>query len=147
MSIKQIKAGFLLTCFLFAFTSTVSGQQNVADSIKRVIGFTNDANRINLLFKLTDAYLKYAPKRAIESATEAKILSTQLQNDTLEAKSMAYLGKVNYRIGNFKDAITLYDQAAKIYMRIGRVNEAAKMLNSMASAYQNMGNYNEGLNK
>jgi serine phosphatase RsbU (regulator of sigma subunit)/tetratricopeptide (TPR) repeat protein len=147
MSFKQIKAVFFLGCFLLAFTITVSGQQNVADSIKRVMGFTNDTNRVNLLFKLTDAYLKYAPKKALETASEAKIIADQLQNDTIIAKGYANLAKVNFRIGHFKEAINYYGQADKIYTRIGWEKSSAVMHNSMANAFQNMGNYNEALDK
>ncbi|MCX6312547.1 MAG: tetratricopeptide repeat protein [Bacteroidetes bacterium] len=147
MRLKQGKRIFFLLCFSIAITTSVFAQRSVADSIKRVIGFSNDTNRINLLLKLTEAYLNYAPKLAVESAQEAKVLASQLQNDNLEAKSLNILGRVYFRIGNFKDALSFYDQANKIFTRIGNTNKAAKILNIMADCYQATGKYNAALGK
>ena len=147
MRLKQGKRIFFLLCFSIAITTSVFAQRSVADSIKRVIGFSNDTNRINLLLKLTEAYLNYAPKLAVESSQEAKVLASQLQNDNLEAKSLNILGRVYFRIGNFKDALSFYDQANKIFTRIGNTNKAAKILNIMADCYQATGKYNAALGK
>lgn len=147
MSPRQGKKCFFLLCLFTALTFPVLAQQAVADSIKRVMGFANDTNHVVLLFKLTDAYLKFAPKKAVESAQDARLLAVQLQNDNLIARSYGYLGKVNYRLGNFKEAISFYKQAYTIYVRLGNEEQAVNSLNNMADSYQNMGVYNEALNK
>jgi serine phosphatase RsbU (regulator of sigma subunit)/Tfp pilus assembly protein PilF len=138
----------LLILFLaFAMISPVFAQQHVADSLKRELGFINDSNKVNQLLKLTDAYFKYAPKKALETAKEAHILSVQIGNERLQAKSLQVLGRVNFKSGNSDEALELFEEARKIYLKTGNVKAAASCLNQMADAYMNTGKYDEALLK
>lgn len=144
---QQGKIYFFLLCFALTIASPVFAQQNIADSLKRGLGFINDSNKVNLLLKLTDAYFKYAPKKALETAKEAHVLSVQIGNERLQAKSLQVLGRVNFKIGNSDEALGLFDEARKIYLKTGNIKGAASCLNMMADAYMNTGKYDEALIK
>ncbi|HTL81009.1 MAG TPA: hypothetical protein VL651_04865, partial [Bacteroidia bacterium] len=131
-----LRKGFyslIILCGLI--TNKLSGQQVVADSIKRTMGFTNDENRIRQLFLLTNAYLNYAPQKALETAAEARVAAVQLGNDSLEAESMLQLGLANSKVGKFNDAIDDYEEAYKLFQKIGDRRNAATSLNDEGEAY------------
>lgn len=136
----------LLPAFLLV-TTLAFAQQDVADSLKRNLGFSNDTTRVNMLLRLSDAYLKFSPRKAIDPANEALILSVQLGNDQLQARSHQEIGIVNYKIGNFTEAINSLDKARRIYLQTGMKKNAASLLISMANCYRDKGNYNEALNQ
>src|SRR5574337_797179 len=105
-----------LVLFLFFLThAVVYAQQQTADSLKKVLGFSNDTARVELLLKLTDAYMKFSPSKALDPATEAQYLSFQLSNERLEAKSLHAVGKVNFKTGNFNEAISAYEQSRQLF--------------------------------
>ncbi len=143
----QGKKHFFLICLFVALASPVFSQQHLADSLKRGLGFINDSNKVNQLLKLTEAYFKYAPKKALETGEEARALSVQIGNERLEAKSLQVLGRVNFKSGRPNEALELFAGARKIYLRIGNIKSAASCLNQMADAYMNLGKYDEALNK
>src|SRR5688500_10705220 len=111
MSPRQGKKHFFLLCLFVAITIPVFAQQDVADSLKRTLGFINDSNKVDQLLKLTDAYFKYAPKKALETGEEARALSVQIGNERLEAKSLQVLGRVNFKIGKPNEALEFFSAA------------------------------------
>jgi serine phosphatase RsbU (regulator of sigma subunit)/Tfp pilus assembly protein PilF len=146
MYLNQGKKPFFLLYFLLAIASPVFAQQKVADSIKSKLGFLNDSNKVHQLLKLSDAYSKYSPKKAIESAEEAKMLANQIGNEQLEAQSLQTLGRLNSKIGRPTEAITFYEAARTIYIRTGNSKSAAKCLLMTTDAYLNIGKYDQALN-
>jgi serine phosphatase RsbU (regulator of sigma subunit)/Tfp pilus assembly protein PilF len=147
MSPNRGKKYLFLFWLLLAVSSTAFAQQNVADSIKRNLGFENDSNKVNQLLKLTDAYLKYSPQKALETADEARILARQINNEVQEGKSLQVLGKINSKIGKSDVAIEYYENARKIYLRVNNVKGAASCLIMMSEALLNTGKYEEALSK
>lgn len=147
MSRQQGKICFFLLCFLLTTASLAFAQQSVADSLKQKLGFINDSNKVDLLLRLTDAYAKYAPKKAVETAEEARLLSIQITNERLEAKALQSLGRINYKIGKPADAIEFYEAARRIYLKTGNARGAASCLNLMVGAYMDIGKYDEALAK
>lgn len=135
--------------FLFItmfFSLGVNAQQAMADSIKQILGFSNDTARVELLLKLSDAYMKFSPRKALDPAVEAKILAVQLGNEKLEAQSLMTLGRVNYKIGNFTEAIECLDRSEEIYLQQGMNGKAADVLIHIADVNLARGNYDESLN-
>jgi tetratricopeptide (TPR) repeat protein len=135
---------FSLVLLLFCCLPVFS-QQELADSLKRVMGFSNDTTRVGMLLKLSEAYMKFSPKKAVDPANEAAILAVQLGNDTLEAKSLTMIGRVNYKIGNFTLAISNLEKAEKLYLQLGLDRSAGLVAITMANCYHDKGNYNESL--
>lgn len=123
------------------------GQQAAADSLKKILGFTNDTNRVSMLLKLCEAYMRFSPRKAIDPANEARILSIQLSNDTLEAKSLWMLGRANYTAGSFGEAIVDLKQAENLFEQVSMPGLAASVMLNMADCYRDKGNYNEALDQ
>lgn len=123
------------------------GQQSTADSLKKILGFTNDTNRVSMLLKLCEAYMRFSPRKAIDPANEARILSIQLSNDTLEAKSLWVLGRANYTAGSFGEAIVDLKQAENLFEQVSMPGFAASVMLNMADCYRDKGNYNEALDQ
>ncbi|MBI3509993.1 MAG: tetratricopeptide repeat protein [Bacteroidetes bacterium] len=124
-----------------------AAQRELADSIKRVMGFSNDTSRVILLLRLSDAYSQYDLKKSIEPASEAKALSVQLGNDTLLARALQNIGHINFKMAHYDDAILNFEESIKTFKQIGLEKDAAAVLNSEADAYQSKGDFNEALNK
>ncbi|CAN5748741.1 hypothetical protein BH11BAC7_BH11BAC7_29490 [soil metagenome] len=147
MSPHQGKNTIFLLSLLILIAFPAFSQQSVADSIKRELGFINDSNKVNQLLKLTEVYLKYSPNKAIETAEEARVLSRQIGNERLEAKSTQLLGRVNFKIGKADIAVQYYETARKIYLKTNNPKAAAGCLNMIADALLNTGKYDEALMK
>ncbi len=130
---------------MLLFWSLLGAQPETADSIKQVLGFSNDASRISLLLKLSEAYMKYSPKKAIDPAVEARILSVQNSNDTLEARSLMIMGQAHYKCGNFKEAIDCFKLSSALYAQMSMPKEQGQVFIQMANTYRDLGSYDDGL--
>jgi tetratricopeptide (TPR) repeat protein len=147
MSPYRGKIYFFLFWLVIAITFPVFAQQNLADSIKSKLGFINDSNKVNQYLKLTEAYLKYSPSKALQSAEDAKVLAKQLGNEIQEARSLQLLGRVNFKIGKTDLALEYFESARALFLKNNSTSNAAACLNMMADALMNTGKYDEALVK
>jgi serine phosphatase RsbU (regulator of sigma subunit)/Tfp pilus assembly protein PilF len=143
MRIKNI----LSLCFVFIFAGWNYAQQTRVDSIKRVMSLVDDTTHIRLLVQLSEAYLAFSPKRALDPAGEARLLSSQTGNERLTAFCLDAMGKVNYKTGSYKDAIECYNESGSIYKKLGLENNYAEGLVSLSNIYNSQGNYTQALDR
>lgn len=145
---KRLPASLLIFIFILAFPGTILlAQQRTADSLKRIMSMSDDTMRIRLQLALSEAYLNYLPKKAIEPASEARALAVQIGNEEMEARSLYAMGKVHFKTGNYKDAISCYDKSASIFLQLGKVKEQAEVLIASSNTFNNQGDFTQSLNQ
>jgi serine phosphatase RsbU (regulator of sigma subunit) len=148
MRLLLLRGFFGVIILSFISGSQAFAQLHTADSLKRVLAVTTDSTRrISLLLRLSDAYMQYAPKKALDPAADARYLAARNGNDSLEALSFYTLGKVHYKTANYKEALSFLDLAAKRFHQNGDESSYTSVLITTSNTYLDKGELNLALDK
>lgn len=139
------KALFLIACFSLCSFFPLTAQQSRVDSLKPLLAQRSDTSRIRFLLLMSDAYLSFAAKKAIEPAAEARILAVQAGDERKEAKSLFTLGKAYARTGSMNEAIGCFNQSIVLMKTTGTDEEVAELLINEGNAYNDAGLYDQAL--
>ncbi len=139
------KAKFLLCVVAFCHFVNLSAQQTRVDSLKLILATSDDTARIRLLILTSEAYINFAAKKAIEPASEARVLSVQLGDEKREANALLALGKAYAQVGDMTNAIACFDQSVVLMRKVGTEAEVGDLLINEGNAYNDAGVYDEAL--
>ena len=128
-------------CVLLLLFSTVCiSQQNMLDSLKRVITVSKeDTNKVKTINALSKAYFSTDPAASVRYGEEAKKLSEKLQYKKGLALSLKNIGIGYYQQGKYTNAISNWDKAMALWFSMGDKLGVSNMLNNEGSVYFNQG--------
>lgn len=141
----NLKALFFLGLFCLCAFFPLAAQQSRVDSIKPLLAQRSDTSRIRFLLLLSEAYLTYSAKKAIEPAAEARMLAVQAADERKEAHSLLALGKAYSRTGSMNEAIGCFNQSIVLMKTTGSDGEVADLLINEGNAYNDAGLYDQAL--
>ena len=84
-------------------------------------------------------------QRADRLAQAAKWIAERLDDDGSRAQALRATGHVQFIRGKYKQALTRYDAAAKLFRRAGRDVDVARTLNGALQSLISLGRYTEAL--
>jgi serine phosphatase RsbU (regulator of sigma subunit)/Tfp pilus assembly protein PilF len=122
-------------------------QQAKADSLKLLLVSATDSIKIKLLLELSSTYQQFSPRKALDPALEARIMSSQGGFEKLEAQSLFTIGMANYKVGQYTNALEAYRAAGVSFYRLGLVRSYGEVLVAESNVYYDQGEYSESLNK
>jgi serine phosphatase RsbU (regulator of sigma subunit) len=122
---------FLLS--IFFSVSLFSQDQRAIDSLQLLLKTAKDTNRVILLNKIADEYHHDNPKAALPYATQALVLSQQLQYVNGLYQSNLSKGMAFYFLSQFDSALH-YQELARNYA------EQSKNFSHLATVYTDLGN-------
>ncbi len=135
---------FLLCLPIFLATSLLA-QQSTIDSIKPILAQKTDSARISLLLLTSDAYLKFSARKAIEPATEARMIAVQFGDEKKEANALLAMGKAYAQTGDMTNAIACFDESVTLMRKVGTNAEVGDLLINEGNAYNDAGSYDQAL--
>lgn len=145
---KRLSAFFFTIGFFLFFPGIyLLAQQSKADSLKRMMTLADDTTRIRLKIELSEAFLDFSSKKALEPASEARMLASQIGNEPLEARALFAMGNVNYKTGNFKDAISCFEKAGTLFQQLGDEKSYAETLIAASNTFKDKGDYSYSLDR
>lgn len=142
MNPRAFLLGLIIT---LSSCSLVYAQQSKVDSLKPVLAQANDTSRIRLLLQLSNAYLSFSAKKALEPASEARMLAIQYSDIRREAQALLAIGQANSRMGNVSVAIDCFNQAIDLIRQLNSDEEHGELLINVGNAYIDEGIYDQAL--
>ena len=122
-------------------------QNNTIDSLKDLLKQHSEADsvRLNLLNDLSFSSYELRPSEGISFADEAIMLSKKLLLPDKLGSAFYYKGLCMGVLGNYDDALAMFQEASKIYETIN-VHKLWDVNNSIAIIYMNLSDYGRALN-
>ncbi len=112
-----------------AFMENQSNQDSIVTSAHLLVSILHDLNK---------------NQKALEVILSILMLSEQVGNDTLQARSYEYAGVSHYRVFQIKEAKEMMEKAYEIYSRIDE-GKAIKQLRNLAVLKSQFNNHKEAL--
>ncbi len=131
--------------FTLSSCSLAFAQQSKVDSLKPVLAQATDTSRIRLLLQMSSAYLAFSAKKAVEPASEARMLAIQYSDLRHESQALLALGQANSRMGNVSVAIECFNQAIEMIRQLNSDDEHGELLINVGNAYIDGGIYDQAL--
>lgn len=139
------RAFFLGLIITLSSCSLLYAQQSKVDSLKPILAQSNDTGRIRLLLQMSSAYLSFSAKKALEPASEARMLAIQYSDIRREAQALLAIGQANSRMGNVPVAIECFNQAIDLITQLNSEQEHGELLINVGNAYIDGGVYDQAL--
>lgn len=121
------------------------GQQAKVDSLKPILAQASDTARMRLLLQISNAYLSFSAKKALEPASEARLLAIQYSDVKRESQALLAIGQANSRMGNVAVAIECFTQAIDLVKQLNNDDELGELLINVGNAYIDGGIYDQAL--
>ena len=142
-----MKTFYPLAIFLFTFPLFLESQNSLIDSLRSTLDRTfNDSDRVSLLVQLSDLSLKTSPHASETYAIQAIEVAKKINNADFEGKALNLLGFSQYQRQQFREAITSFDKANKVFRKLKNYEKVSDALNNIGSARQSLEEYNNALN-
>jgi tetratricopeptide (TPR) repeat protein len=134
----------ILTLFIFLFISKLQpcfGQQLNVDSLITLLNTTQiDTSKVNLLYKLSDAYTETKPDLAIEYAKRGLVLAQKIAFKKGQSICLNALGLAYYQIGRLDTAMICFEKRYEIVSKTKDSLGIAGTYDNMGVIYFNLGN-------
>jgi class 3 adenylate cyclase len=131
---------FSLVLILFACFVSVSGQDEVVDSLNTVLGSTiPDSTRVKTLLELSGQYYRSDAEQAKRLAMEAMQLAEKIGDTSGVAFSYKAIGMSYYYQNNWVDALVNWKHALGTFEAIKDLNGVSNMLNNLGAVHFNGG--------
>jgi two-component system, NarL family, sensor histidine kinase UhpB len=120
---RDMKQPFLLFAIVLLFQSTGLAQKQEQASIDSLLtelkNAKEDTLKIRLLADIMNAYVYFKPQEGLNYQTEALRLAQKANFPIGAAKIKDKAGRLNWRMGNFAEALKDHVEALDIYTRAG----------------------------
>lgn len=141
MKLKHAIPGLLL-CVMVSAT----GQITPTDSLLNLINTSQDHSiRISAYVDLSFQLRNNFPDSAFQYAQDALALAQKIESQKGEAMALHQLGNINYKKGEFDEAVDQYQKALLIHRAIGDSLGVADNFQGLGNAYRRKGNYSTAL--
>ena len=128
------------------FSPTLSAQDEVADSLKKVVNtMPADSNKVNTLIDLAAKYYRSDPETARGYAQEANDLATEISFARGVGYSHKALGMSYYFQNNWIDALVQWEKALEVFESIEHLTGVSNMLNNLGAVHFNGGDNESAL--
>ena len=139
---KKIKIFFYLILILFAsFQALWAAPQK--DSLVTKIDLAKGGEKVLLIHQLTRTYFYKNSTKARDLSLEALQLSEELQNDSLIAYSLKYLGLAYYFMDYWKLSVEYYKKSMATRHAQNTLHFKAALANNIAIDYELLGEYDK----
>ncbi len=126
--------------FLLLLTHTISGQNEVIDSLKNVAETTtNDTLRINTLITLSSSHLNIDLKEAINYGEEARDQAVNVGFKKGEAYAYKAIALGHFYQANYDEAVIQFQNSLAIFEAIQFKAGIANILSNLGATYFNAG--------
>ena len=138
---------FYFLVLLLLFQHHIAAQRTdrvVIDSLLHLLPtLKEDSVKVNVYAQLMLAHVYHQPEQGITYTQTALQLAQTLNWKPGIAKIKHRAGRLYWRMGNFKDALTLHQQALVLYKQTGNTHAAGRVLIEIAQDYLDDGKLQE----
>ncbi|HMG66933.1 MAG TPA: tetratricopeptide repeat protein [Chitinophagaceae bacterium] len=145
---KYNKPLWLITIFLNLFISFLSVAQSpkTVDSLEQLLkNEKEDTNRVKLLNKITYQLIDKDNNKAAAHGNEAIDMASRLNFKSGLAEAYDNISAINYKHGNYKEAMGYTSKALSIHQEINDQKGIAVSLTAIGNIYLDQGNYDSAL--
>jgi serine phosphatase RsbU (regulator of sigma subunit)/Tfp pilus assembly protein PilF len=139
------KANYILTLVAVCLFFSGFAQQAKVDSLKLILAQRTDTSSITYLLMISEAYLNFSAKKAIDPAAEARLLAVQAGDERKEAYALLALGKALAKSGSADSAIGCFKQSETLLKKVGTTAEVGELLINQGNALNDANSYDEAL--
>lgn len=139
----------IFSCFflLLLFQQTVCAQradQKIVDSLLALLpNAKEDTAKVNLLAEIMLAHVYYKPEKGLTYYRPALELVQKLNWKSGVAKIKHRAGRLNWRLGNFDEALKNHLEALELYKQTGNKHEEGRVLIEIGQDYFDNGKLSE----
>jgi signal transduction histidine kinase len=145
-SCKQpgIKIKRVLWSFCFLLMTSVSIADNL-DSLKAVAEQATDTIKVNVLIRLSSAYVNSNPEQSIYYANQARTLAEELNFQKGLAYAFKNIGLSYYILGEYIEVLNSWHKSLEIFQKIGDKAGESNLNSNIGAVYFNYGDYPQAL--
>lgn len=140
LSLLKIVLTILSILFLVSLQSSQAQQYNIDSLLSLLQNSKIDTNRVNILYKLSNALSESKPDNAMQYANQGFTLSQKLAFKKGQSICLNALGLAYYQVGKFDTALICFEKRLKLVTEI-------KDLQGLAEVYDNLAVLNIHLGK
>ena len=134
---------FLIFIFLIFYNLLFS--QTRLDSLQTQLEKATSIEKVDILNKISQAYLTESPQKAVEYSNQALKLSEEMKYIKGEALSLKIIGAGNYYLSNFDKSLEYYFKSLKIMEDIDDKVGISSLLNNIGIIYWRLNNFDKAL--
>lgn len=133
------KLKYVVLILLWIFPLLIFSQNPTLDSLNNALGKArNDIDRAQILNAVANEYKESDPKKMIEFAAQALVLSKKISYKAAEGNAYLNMGNANVMLGNYPAALQHFSNAQSVFEKeIGSNDKEIK--NGLARAYGSIG--------
>jgi adenylate cyclase len=140
----QFVLKILTLTFLFGGTFVCFAQR--PDSLEQLVkDAPSDTARVNVLLDISKSFYSTRPEEAIEYATRAKDLATEVNFRRGIGYALKNIGLAYYAQGNYPEALAQWGESLKVFESIDDKLGEANLLNNIGAVYYDKGDYVKSL--
>jgi tetratricopeptide (TPR) repeat protein len=145
----NLRAIFPLIMFLPFIVSSQNKQldsmQQIAKKLSSQVDFKSDSNYLKTVNEIIAIYLTNHADSALELAQINEKSAHLAKLHIIEAEAIRHQGFAQVTLGNYSDAMVLYNKAFEIFTTEKNEKGQAKIYNNIAVVYKNIGDYPKAL--
>jgi len=141
----QIQKKYYSLLIILLFPVTIILSQNKVDSLLEKIKQNPDTTKIRLLNDFCFENRNKFPLLALQAGQEAYKIAVKVDDKTLQAKSLNFIGVVHRNLGSYDKSITLYKRALSLAEEANDSVEIAYSYNNIGGIYRLEGNHKHAL--
>lgn len=140
---KKVFVLLILNCCII---NNGIAQKNIADSlIKLLFVEQTDTNRVNLMWKISQAIKIYNPDSALKLAQEALFLSRNIKYTEGESRSLGLIANALLSLGNYPRGLEFYLEKLKIEEKRNNQRNMASVIMNIGIVYIYQGEYEKAM--
>ncbi|CAN5325391.1 hypothetical protein BH11BAC5_BH11BAC5_12350 [soil metagenome] len=105
----------------------------------------DDSTKLNLYVAIIHGHVNYKPQEGLAYEQAALALAQKLNSKTGTARIKHKIGRIYWRMGNFKEALKNHFEALDIYTQAGNKQNEGNVMVAIGQDYLDNGKYDEAL--
>jgi len=135
----------LVIIFSILYLSNFITAQESTKVLERKLKRAKGKAKIEILYKLSKAYLTKSTKKSIKYGKSAYKLAKKSKNKNLEANALNMIGTAYFNQANYRFAVYYYEKEAELRKSLNQKIPRAKTLYNIASAYEAYRRYKKAI--
>ena len=135
----------LIIIFLILYVSNFTYAQKNIRSLEQKLKRSKGTEKIEILYKLSKAYLTKSTKKSLTYSKKAYKLAKKSNKKSLQANALNMIGTAYFNQSNYRFAVHYYEKEAELRKSLKQRIPRAKTLYNIASAYEAYKRYKKSI--
>jgi serine phosphatase RsbU (regulator of sigma subunit)/tetratricopeptide (TPR) repeat protein len=136
----SLKTTFYILLFFFFVLGSAAQEKDTVALIRSLKLAASDTQKVNTAISIADYFLRKDLDRSMQYAGLADSLSVKAGYEKGKAAAAKLTGEINYKRGDFKEALLKFDKAQEIYSQLDEENGIAECKSQKSAVFYKLGN-------